>query len=68
VPALLSHITRRQLAVTGVLVFDIDGHDSPSDSLLAGLSAALTAANDVVPLMVETPGTTVPRSRTVKAR
>jgi hypothetical protein len=26
VPALLSHTLREQLAVTGVLVFDIDGH------------------------------------------
>jgi hypothetical protein len=52
VPALLSHTLRKKLAVTGVLVFDIDGHAHPSDDLLADLSAALAAANDVVPLLV----------------
>jgi hypothetical protein len=55
VPALLSHTVRRQRAVTGVLVFDIDGHAHPSDAVLAGLSAALTAAKDVVPLLVAAP-------------
>jgi hypothetical protein len=53
VPALLSHTMRRQLAVTGVLVFDFGSHAHPSDAILSGLSAALTAANDVVPLLVE---------------
>jgi hypothetical protein len=52
VPALLSHELRGQLAVSGVLVFDIDGHAYPSDDLLAELSATLTAANDVVPLLI----------------
>jgi hypothetical protein len=54
VPALLSHTMRKKLAVTGVLVFDIDGHAHPSDDLLADLSSALAAANDVVPLLVAT--------------
>jgi hypothetical protein len=53
VPALLSHRVGSQLALTGVLVFDIDGHTQPSDELLSGLSEALTATRDVEPLLVE---------------
>jgi hypothetical protein len=38
-------------AVTGVLVFDIDGQAQPSDEVLADLSEALAAAGDVQPLL-----------------
>ncbi|HKU38344.1 MAG TPA: protein kinase, partial [Polyangiales bacterium] len=47
VPALLSHSAGAQLAVTGVVVFDIDGHTQPNDEVLSRLSAALAAAGDV---------------------
>jgi hypothetical protein len=68
VPALLSHTTRKQRVVTGVLVFDIDGNDHPSDALLAGLSAAFTAANDVVPLPFDAASAGAARTGAVKAR
>ncbi|HKP62758.1 MAG TPA: protein kinase [Polyangiales bacterium] len=68
VPALLSHAARRQRAVTGVLVFDFDGHDHPSDALLAGLSVAFTAANDVVPLVLEPPAAAGGQRARAKAR
>jgi hypothetical protein len=51
VPALLSHLQNGQLAVTGVLVFDIDGQSQPSDEVLSKLSAALASAGDVEPLV-----------------
>jgi hypothetical protein len=51
VPALLSHSQNGQLAVTGALVFDIDGQSQPSDEVLSKLSAALASAGDVEPLL-----------------
>ncbi len=51
VPAVLSHVQNGQLAVTGVLVFDIDGQTQPSDEVLSKLSAALASAGDVDPLL-----------------
>lgn len=50
-PALLSHPVNGNLAITGVLVFDVEGQRRPADGLLSRLSEALTVANDVVPLM-----------------
>jgi hypothetical protein len=67
VPALLSHTTRKRQAVTGVLVFDLQGHTHPSDAILAALSAALATANDVVPLLVE-PAVEAAPARSAKAR
>ncbi|HKU41024.1 MAG TPA: hypothetical protein VJR89_22835, partial [Polyangiales bacterium] len=55
VPALLSHGAGAQLAVTGVVVFDIDGHTQPNDEVLSRLSASLAAAGDVEPLLVDVP-------------
>jgi hypothetical protein len=52
-PALLAHEVLDGLAITGVLIFDIEAQDHPRDSLLADLSAALAAAGDVTPLRVE---------------
>lgn len=51
VPALLSHMENGQLAVTGVLVFDIEGQAQPSDEVLSKLSAALASVGDVEPLL-----------------
>jgi hypothetical protein len=68
VPALLSHTTRKRQAVTGVLVFDIQGHAHPSDAILSALSAALTAANDVVPLLIEPAAAEPAPARSAKAR
>jgi hypothetical protein len=39
--------------VTGVVVFDIDGHAPPSDQFLSALSSALAAAGDVDPVLIE---------------
>jgi hypothetical protein len=55
VPALLSHVQGGQLAVTGVLVFDIEGQAQPSDELLSKLSAALASAGDVQPVLAAVP-------------
>jgi len=49
-PALLRHLENGGLAVTGVLVFDVEDQRRPSDQLLSMLSEFLTASNDVVPL------------------
>jgi tetratricopeptide (TPR) repeat protein len=55
VPALLSHVQTGQLAVTGVLVFDIEGQAQPSDELLSKLSAGLASAGDVEPVLAAVP-------------
>jgi hypothetical protein len=52
-PALLSHIANGGLAVTGVLVFDVEGQRRPPDDLLSRLSEALTISKDVVPWVVQ---------------
>jgi hypothetical protein len=52
-PALLSHRLNGALAITGVLVFDIEGQRRPTDALLSELSAALITSNDVVPVRVK---------------
>jgi tetratricopeptide (TPR) repeat protein len=54
-PALLSHRSSDGLAISGVLVFDLEGQRRPEDSLLSDLSAALTVAADAVPLKAKLP-------------
>jgi hypothetical protein len=49
-PALLSHSVRGEMAISGIVVFDIESQRRPDDELLAQLSAALTAAGDVEPI------------------
>jgi hypothetical protein len=52
-PALLSHLAAGGLAITGVLVFDVEAQRRPADALLTQLSESLTASHDVVPLIAK---------------
>jgi len=52
-PALLNHPTNGGVAITGVLVFDVEGQRRLSDSLLSQISEALAAYDDVVPITVK---------------
>jgi tetratricopeptide (TPR) repeat protein len=52
-PALLSHRVAGGLAITGVLVFDVDAQRRPSDALLSQLSEALTVSKDVEPIIAK---------------
>jgi hypothetical protein len=51
-PALLSHPEAEGLAVTGVLVCELEGLYQPGNRLLSDVSLAFAAAKDVVPLLV----------------
>jgi hypothetical protein len=52
-PALLSHRVADGLAITGVLVFNVDAQRRPADTLLSQLSEALTQCKDVEPLVTQ---------------
>lgn len=58
VPALLTHSQGDRRAITGVVVYDLEGAELPSDELLAELSTALAASNDATPMLIEAPKAT----------